>query len=446
MIELVIAAHDLETLSTALTADDAEEACAVLLTAAAASGKGGVRLLVRTIQLAARGDYARQGELEAELTPDFVARITKQARTEGSGLVFVHSHPGDNAPDFSPIDDFGEKRLAGFLSHRHPSRTHAALVLSRGGMNARILGTDERVRVIALGKYRRVAFEPHPVNAQAGVALFDRQVRAFGASGQGVIQSVRVGIVGLGGTGSLIAQQLAHLGVRDFLLIDPDVIEESNLNRVVHATRADIGRSKVIVAAEYIRSVAPESRVEVVEGDVIRSRVARSLGNVDVIFGCTDSHGSRAVLQQVAYQYLVPCIDTGAIITSAAGHVTNVYGRVQLLSPGFACFTCSNLLNPNEVRRDMMTAFERNADPYLQGEREPAPAVISINGTVTSLAVTMFLAFVTGFASESRHLLYNALASGLRTVRAAPADNCFICSRLGAFARGDAWPLNARND
>jgi hypothetical protein len=135
----------------------------------------------------------------------------------------------------------------------------------------------------------------------------------------------------------------------------------------------------------------------------------------------------------------------GVIIAAEKTRISHIYGRVQLLAPGFACLTCGGLLDPNEVRRDMMTAFERRADPYFPGSQDPAPAVISLNATVASLATTMMLAVVAGFPSNARHLLYNAMNSTLRTVGADSQDNCYICSRSGAFARGDSWPLFARS-
>jgi hypothetical protein len=98
------------------------------------------------------------------------------------------------------------------------------------------------------------------------------------------------------------------------------------------------------------------------------------------------------------------------------------------------------------VRRDMMNDFERQADPYIQGANEPAPSVVSLNGTVVSLAVTMLLGFATSVPAEARHLIYNARTSTLRAVRAVQKDGCFICSRNGVYARGDAQPLFARND
>ena len=444
MIELVLGAGDLEELRASLLGHPAER-CAVLLASQTERADGTTRLLVRELQFPTPQDYTRQGLLEAELNPEFVARVTKTARREKYALIFAHSHPGTTAPDFSRIDDAGEVHLAGFLAHRHPDRSHGALLLSSGGLRARRLGSNEGVRVVVLGAYREVVWDSVTTSAVADQA-YDRQVRAFGAAGQRALQKLRVGIVGLGGTGSLVAQQLVHLGVRDFLLMDPDVIERTNLNRIANATAADVGAPKTAVAARYIAAVAPEAGITRIDGDVMRARIALELVNADCVLGCTDSHGSRAVLQQVAYQYLIPYIDLGTTIAVNAETVTHIYGRVQLLAPGLACFACDGLLDANEVRRDMMTAFERRADPYLAGVREPAPAVMSLNGTVASLAVTMFLSMTTGMPVPARHILYNAKDSRLRSIHAKPVPGCYICSRSGAYARGDAWPLQARQD
>jgi molybdopterin/thiamine biosynthesis adenylyltransferase len=444
MTELVLAADDLSAIRRELLGGRVE-GCAVLYASQTARADGTERLLVREVVFPAPEDYGRRGPLEAELRPPFVARVSKQARLEKAALVFVHSHPGSVPPVFSTVDDEGERHLSGFLAHRVPGLSHAALVVSEGGVRARHIGTARSIRVVGVGGNREVLSDPDDVAFSAS-PVFDRQVRAFGQEGQRALQGLRVAVVGLGGMGSVVSQQLAHLGVRDFILIDPDTLEATNLNRVANATPALLGRPKVEVAAAYIRAVAPDARVNCLRGDVTRVGVARELVNADLILGCTDSHGSRAVLQQVAYQYLIPCIDTGVTIAVAGGRVTHVYGRVQLLAPGHACLTCGGLLDPNEVRRDMMTPFERQADPYIRGAREPAPAVMSLNGTVASLSVTMLLAVVCGVPSGGRHLLYNGLTSVLRTVRAQADSRCYICSRAGSFARGDSWPLLGRRD
>lgn len=442
MTEVVLATEDSAKLQATLLGGDTER-CAILYATQVSRSDGTTRLLTRQVQFAEDADYTRRGQFEAELKPEVVAWAAKRAKTDNLALVFVHSHPGSHAPFFSAVDSMGEKHLAAFLEKRHPAFAHAAIVISAGGVRARRLGTEKEIRVVSVGNNREVLFDPVFSGSRAS-EHFDRQIRAFGEAGQRALQCLRVAIVGLGGTGSLVSHQLVHLGVRDFILIDPDVVEVTNLNRVANATFSDVGGSKVEVAARYIRNFSKEASAKCVKGDVMTVQTARELLNADLIFACTDSHGSRSVLQQVSYQYLIPCIDMGVTIIVDKARISHIYGRVQLLAPGLACLTCDGLLNPDEVRRDMMTEFEREADPYIQGAREPAPAVMSLNGTVSSLAVTMFLAVTTGIPTKGRHVLYNAMLPSLRSVRGEPKSDCYICSRSGSYARGDGWPLFAR--
>jgi molybdopterin/thiamine biosynthesis adenylyltransferase len=444
MSDLVFAADDFSRLKEHLLNGEAES-CAVIFATETRTSDDRVRMLVREIELPTAADYTRRGLLEAELRPELVARVSKRARRADQSLIFCHSHPGTEPPQFSPIDDRGEQALAQLLGHRNAGHQHGALVLSVGGLNARRLATEESIRVVILGTERQIIFEPTASDDEAAES-FDRQVRAFGSEGQKVLRSLRVGVVGVGGTGSIVVEQLAHLGVRNFVLIDPDVLEASNLNRVVGATPGDVGTPKVDLAARMITAISGDANVARYAEDVIYARTARRLLDADLIFGCTDSHGSRAVLQQLAYQYLIPCIDIGTTIVVADQAIRHVIGRVQMLAPGLGCFNCNRLLDPEQVRRDMMTSFERKADPYIQGAHVPAPAVISLNGTMCSLAVTMMLAAFAGIPSPARYILYDARRSSLRSVGSVRDPKCFICSPSGAFARGDAWELMARQD
>lgn len=443
MIELTASAQNVDEVVRHVTSGETE-LCAVLLTSQYVRRDGLKRLLVRDILFPDASDYSRVGKLEAELKPDYVARVSKRARHAGMGIVFVHSHPGTHSPKFSDVDDEGEQLLSAFTSHRNADQTHLALVVSRGGMACRVLGSQDLVQVITLGNERETLTNLGPLIALD--SRYDRQVRAFGPEGQRAIQNLRVAIVGLGGTGSIVAQELVHLGVSDFILIDPDSIDETNLNRVANTGKIDIGKPKVEVAGRYLSAVNASVNMELVKGDIVRTKYARLLTDSDFIFGCTDSHGSRAVLQLVSYQYLIPCIDIGLSILVQNGSIFHIIGRVQTLSPGLGCFTCANLLDSNEVRRDMMSDAERQQDPYLQGVHEPAPAVMSFNGTISSMAVTMFMSYVAHIRAPARHLIYDAVASRLRSVRVEPQPDCYVCSKSGAYARADSQPLTTRPD
>jgi molybdopterin/thiamine biosynthesis adenylyltransferase len=202
----------------------------------------------------------------------------------------------------------------------------------------------------------------------------------------------------------------------------------------------------VAVAERWANEVNTDASITAKQESVLKESVARLLADTDFVFCCTDSHGSRAVLNQLAYQYLIPMIDMGVVIGSQKGAVAAIGGRVQMLAPGLACLICGRLLDPDQVRRDMMTEFERKADPYFLGPPQPAPAVISLNATVSSLAVTMFLSAVAGVPSEARLLNYNGMSGTVRPATCVPHPSCIVCSPRGALARADEWPLPARQE
>ena len=137
-------------------------------------------------------------------------------------------------------------------------------------------------------------------------------------------------------------------------------------------------------------------------------------------------------------------IDLGVVIAASIHGVSHVAGRTQMLAPGLGCLLCGNLLNPEAVRVDLLTDFERQRDQYVIGLQEPAPAVISLNGTMASLAVTMFLSAVVGIPSSARLLNYDAISGTLRPAMIGRHPSCIVCSERGALARSAEWPLPAR--
>lgn len=444
MIEIVLTETDVANLKAGLLAAD-DERCATLMARVHRRKDGVTRLLVHHIDWPGEAEYQYSFPFEAQLTGGYVANIVKRAKADGEALIFVHTHPGKEAPRFSMIDNEGEQHLKTFLDNRGPAGPHCALVISRGGMAARRLGTDQYVDVVSIGQQRRVLF--NQTNFPNEIAhRYDRHVRAFGKEGQRQLQSLHIGIVGLGGTGSILAQQLVHLGVSRFTLIDPDVVDETNLNRVVGANANDVGALKIEVAKRQLLHHNPNVELTMIAGNVVHQRVAQALMEADFLFSCTDSHGSRSVIQQIAYQYLLPCIDMGSIIAMGEAGIHSILGRTQLLSPGEPCLWCSKLLDPEQIRRDLLTDAERKLDPYIPGANEVAPSVIWLNGIVVSLAVGMFMGVVAGADMPGRHWHYHAHRTALRRIESARNPDCFICSATGVLAKGPKQQLFARTD
>lgn len=439
MSRLVLSHALLAKIRTTLLASEME-ACAILFGRAVEENGRLLRLVIREAVFPTDDQYEVRSETTARLRPTFVAAIAQRAKRSGESLVFVHSHPF-TSNEFSAVDDAGEHALGEFLSERTPGLWHAAMLVTPAATIARVLGPGMPLKVFGVGEKLTFDAGAGPVEPSD---QFDRQIRMFGPVGQERLKALRVGIVGLGGTGSVIAQQLAHLGIEDFLLLDPDQVEFTNLNRLVGARRVDVGLPKVQIAKRMVTGINPEARVSTYEESALLARVAIRLLDVDFVFGCTDSQGSRAVLNQLSYQFLLPMIDMGVSIVTAEGHVSHIAGRVNMLAAGLGCFVCGQLLDPEAVRVDLLTDFERTADPYVVGSREPAPAVISLNSTIASLAVTMFLDAVLAIGANARFITYNGSSGVARPASVSPHPKCYVCADGGAFARAGAWPLPGR--
>jgi molybdopterin-synthase adenylyltransferase len=418
------------------------ETCAAGLVFPAAARGGEPTFTVRELWELPDQAYTERSATAASLRPEFCTQLANRARAADAGVLLVHTHLGDRPLEgFSSIDDQGEVPLAGYFGGRLGARANFAAVFTADNVHARVLGAGAAHDVALVGKQLVRTSEPGGMASQ----VYDRQVRAFGRAAQKTLAILRVGVVGLGGTGSVIAQQLAHLGVGSFLLADPDVIEVTNLNRIVGATPDSLGQPKVAVACKQVTAINPRAECIQLQRDVVDEEIAEALLRVDFIFCCTDSMASRAVLNQLAYQYLIPCIDMGVGIGAANGHIEYIAGRVQMLSAGLPCLVCTDKLDAEQVRREMLTQAQRTADPYIRGESVPQPAVISLNSTMASAAVTMFLAAVTGIPSAARMLTYDGMHGTLRAAAMQPRPHCITCSEDGALARGASWTLPTRS-
>lgn len=446
MIDLVFPAPRLSAL-IAQFRQECLESCVVML-AVPVRRDLGWRLLVREVHVAPPEAYEIRTEAAAHLKTEFLLPLEKRAVRQRWSLIYCHSHPWQSVlPYFSPIDDKTDRLTSYYLNWRIPNLPHLTLLIGREQVRARALNASTLVRVIEVG--RDLVFHSDPNEPMLLENAHNRQILLFGEAGQQLLGRLRVGVVGLGGTGSGVVQQLAHLGINSYLLIDKDIVEDTNLNRMPGAEPDDVGRKKTEIAERLVRRVRPLADITPLPHDVLDPGIARRLLEADFIFCCTDSHGSRNLLNQLAYQYLIPCIDMGVAIQAENGRVIDIGGRAQMLAPTLGCLTCQKALDPNEVRQELLNEVHRRADPYFsQGSGVKQPAVISINSTAVSLAMTMFLGAVTGIPVRSRLQFYDAMNGKVSSARLSPEPHCITCSDEGALAQGDApdWPLPARTD
>ena len=210
------------------------------------------------------------------IAPDFWARLGKQARYRKLSVLPVHTHPGSwGQPQFSPTDTAGERRLLPALERMTGFRTGAVVVGSESESFGYWDGPEKRRTT----QCRDVGTAPVRRKTSKISAMFSRNVLAFGEQGQEVLSSLRVGVVGASGTGSHVCDQLIRLGVGTLVVIDPDHVEDVNLNRVVTASRWDAWRkrNKAELIARLARRTTRATNVRAIGGDVRHPEIACEL-------------------------------------------------------------------------------------------------------------------------------------------------------------------------
>jgi hypothetical protein len=273
---------------------------------------------------------------------------------------------------------------------------------------------------------------------------FNRQILMFGEEGQEHIEGQKIGIVGLGGLGSQVVQALACLGVQKFGLIDDDVVDETNLNRLPGAFPEDIGRPKVDVARRHILRILPTAEVASIVKNVRTREAMEFLLGCSVIFGCVDHDGPRLVLTDLAAAYEITLIDLASeIFPKSEEQEFDFGGRVVVARPGDYCLFCANQIDRELAKEELETPDAlalRRKHGYGLGSDASAPAVISLNGIVANLGVTEFIAMVTGIRGPARCLTYKGMRAVVTNSIDSPNSTCFTCGYLrGQKEKANIW-------
>ena len=442
---LVIPSHH-ERLMAHLFPGDHDEHGAILRAGIVRAGPS-LRLLVQNVEPAIFGtDYIVGQYGYRALTPTFIHREIIRCRDSGLAYLAVHNHRSDRHVDFSSIDLASHERGYPALLDIGRGIPVGALVYGQRSVAADIWMPDGTRR--SLGTYRVIGpgitrLYSRPPRAPASDAAHDRQIRMFGASGQHILKSSKVGVVGLGGVGALIVEYLARLGVGTILMVDPDPIECSNLSRVVGATPLDVemGLLKTQIGVRHARELASDATLQPIARDVASHSVAHALRDCDFIFLAADSMRARLVVNALAHQYLIPTVQLGTKIRpDDIGNLDDAMCAVRHVRPGTGCLWCNGFIDPAELAIEAKSDAERKAQAY--GVHEPNPSVITMNAVAAAHAVNDFLFdflnLRTGDAQPAYHHFHFLTGASQRThPRRDP--NCPECAhRLGM---GDALEL-----
>ncbi len=389
-----------------------EESGAVLLVGMAQTPDG-LRLLGRELRWVPAEAYEIRTAKSLRISSSGYVEALREAEQIGAVPLWIHTHPGvASDPTRSEHDDIVDLELETTFPNRAGVSLYGSAVFAPGGRWFRFSGsvwTEGRLtswmihRLIVVGP--RLAVLPS-VDAPAADQLpvhFDRQVRAFGGDVQRILSQLRVGVVGCGGTGSAVAEQLIRLGIKSILLVDPDVLSDSNVTRVYGSTPADVGRSKVDVLAEHLSRIAPDARIETCADSITREQVARRLPSCDVLYGCTDDNAGRLVLSRLASHYIIPVFDIGVLLSSSGGRLEGIDARVTILVPGNACLVCRNRIDLTRAQAELLDPEERaslQAEGYAPELGGVEPAVVPYTSLVASFAVGELLERLIGYGPD----------------------------------------------
>lgn len=379
-------------------------------------------------------------------------RAMKRADDQRACFVFVHSHP-NGYRDHSPADDETEASLfrTAYIRIRTPG-VHGSLVFTLSGLSAARVwlpdGTTapiERARIV--GARLRYWFPTGP--REAIPEFFDRQVRAFGSDIQVLLGRLHLGVVGAGGTGSCVAEQLIRLGVGSLVVADGERFERSNVNRVYGSRAIDDEIPKVKLIERLAADIGLNTKVRIIDRPVSYRSVLEEFRHCDAIFGCTDDEWGRSLLTKLAIYYCVPVFDMGVRIDSHEGIIRSIQGRVTTLLPGTACLFCRGRISAQRIRAESLHATnpEQAAalieEGYIPELGDPAPSVIPFTTTIAASAISEFLHRLTGFLGQDRQsseVLHLMDDSRVRTNHRSPNEECF-CGDRTYWARGDVEPF-----
>ncbi len=415
-----------------------------VLSARAVEGSSDITLLARELTWASPEAYVKRTRDGLALRSTGWLPAARAAVADDCTAIFVHTHPGGE-PSFSDHDDRVDESILDAF-HRFDTYSRYASLVVAGSPDkpqpaARIY--DNRKGQIPVRKFRIVGERVSVLLAGAAAIpnyeVFDRQIRVFGSMGQQVVAALHVAVVGAGGTGSAVAEQLARLGVGMLTLVDDDVVTEATATRGYGMAVADIGRPKADVLAEHLRRIGLGTQVNGIMSPVQDPLGRDAIQHADIVFCCADGHGARLVLNRWAYAHLAPVLDVAVLVSAEDGHVTGIDGRVTWLSPGAACLLCRNRVNAALAYAEMLHPDERKrlaGEGYVQEAKTTQPAVVTLTSLIASLATTEFLQRLFNLADPApTEVLARIHDRDLRRNRAPQRAGCF-CSDKMFLGRG----------
>jgi hypothetical protein len=338
--------------------------------------------------------------------------VLEEAAKRRLAVVKFHSHP-TGYPAFSDTDDRSDLDLFpsiyGWIDDEGPHGS--VVVLPDGRMFGRSIAVNNKFtafdQIIIVGDSLSF-FHGHEA-APDIPAHAERHAQLFGAGTTAKLRRLTIGVVGCSGTGGFVIEMLARLGVRGLVLVDPDVVEYRNLNRIVGTTSTDaaLRRQKVDALAQHVTCLGLGTEVKTFPASLSSRRAVSALAACDMVFGCMDSHDGRRTLNRLSSFYLLPYFDCGVgLEADGTGGINQVCAASHYVQPGASTLLTRRVISQKRADAEAMARGDPEmyaklrAERYIDGVEEDRPAVISVNCLAASLAVNEMLARLHRFRDD----------------------------------------------
>jgi len=340
--------------------------------------------------------------------------VLKKVQDNGWAIVKIHSHP-QGPSYFSAIDDIADNDLFTSLSvWTETDQPHAsAIMLPTGELIGRVQrpnGSWDPISRISVIGHDLIMWDKEKDDTPPAFA--QRHAQTFGKGTTALMRRLTIGVIGCSGTGSPVIEQLARDGVGTLVLVDPDIIEEKNIGRIIGSGMDDAqpqaaldpgrsrnGMSKIQVMMRNITTMKLGTNVISFTRSLGEPEVVKAIATCDIVFGCMDSIGGRYLLNRLSACYLIPYFDVGVkLVADGLGGVSEACGAIHVCLPDGQSLMERRVFTSERLRAEDLKASdpqaytrERKAG-YIDGVDEDRPAVVSINFFMASLGVNELLA------------------------------------------------------
>ncbi len=411
------------------------------------------RLLVRKILLVPHEKCSVRHRDQITWPTEVLPLLVDEAAKRDMAILKIHSHPSD-LPRFSLIDDKSDRTLFASLHnwidgiHPHAS----AVMLPDGKIFGRAVNKECEFNVLSsINIVGNDIISWYGEEGDRSVPEFVKShAQAFGLATFDRLSKLRIAVVGCSGTGSVVIEQLVRLGISELVLVDPDYVEERNLNRILNTKMVDAQNNikKVDVFSSVISDIGLGTQVVVFDRELCDPDVVRAVAECDVVFGCMDGITGRHLLNRLATFYTIPYFDVGVRLEADGnGGIQQIVGSVHYLQPGLSSFLTRNVFTMEALTAESI----RKADPqhykeqvqakYIKGVNEKRLAVISVNMFYASLAVNDFLSRIHPYRDDHSSLFASTTISLSHSVFDHHPEENTCPSLTPHTGKGDTIPL-----